>query len=64
MPFFSLTFTAFFPASLSFYWFILAAYQLFNTQLLYVDVIRRRLKIGGYGKEKKVVNFTKAIFVE
>lgn len=45
MPFFSLAFTGFFPASINLYWLTLAACQLATTQLMYTNLARRTFGI-------------------
>jgi YidC/Oxa1 family membrane protein insertase len=45
MPFASLAFTGFFPASINLYWFVLAMFQLGTTQLMYTNLVRRKFGI-------------------
>lgn len=64
MPFASLAFTGFFPASINLYWFTLAGYQLFTTQLMYVSYIRRKLGSSADAPAQRTLRFDSAVIVE
>lgn len=65
MPFASLAFTGFFPASINLYWLTLSAYQLFTTQLMYTKFIRRRFgSASGESQAQRTVRFDSAVIIE
>lgn len=64
LPFASLAFTGFFPASINLYWLTLSYYQLFTTQLMYSTYIRRTFGLGGDGHNHKTVKFDSVIIME
>lgn len=63
LPFLSLAFTSFFPASINLYWFTLAGYQLMMTEMMYMKWVSRLFyptENSDKGKKRKV---DRAIFV-
>eukprot|EP00178_Gracilaria_changii_P020032 TRINITY_DN58151_c0_g1_i1.p1 TRINITY_DN58151_c0_g1~~TRINITY_DN58151_c0_g1_i1.p1 ORF type:complete len:122 (-),score=11.73 TRINITY_DN58151_c0_g1_i1:128-493(-) len=63
LPFASLLFTAFFPASLSLYWTTLAAFQLTITQMMHIKYFRN-LFSGQPMAPKKKKEYDVAVFQE
>lgn len=65
MPFFSLAFTGFFPASINLYWLSLGIYQLMITELMHTNFIKRYFDYNNHeDKKRKILKFENAVFIE
>lgn len=64
MPFASLAFTGFFPASINLYWLTLSCYQLFTTQLMYSGYVRRKFGLSKDNSGPKTIKIENVVFVE
>lgn len=63
LPFASLSFTAFFPASINLYWMVLAGYQLMTTELMYTKFVQKAFSSNRSGPKSRG-QFFEAVFID